>query len=71
MPAFVVSSGSILPPEFPGKLTIYVVFSSLVAASGGLLFGYDIGITGLTSIWQNRIVHQFFTLPDRWCYKHG
>ncbi|CAI7776383.1 unnamed protein product [Closterium sp. NIES-53] len=32
--------------QFNGRVTAYVILSSLVAASGGLLFGYDIGITG-------------------------
>ncbi|GJP37541.1 hypothetical protein CLOM_g21939 [Closterium sp. NIES-68] len=32
--------------QFGGRVTAFVILSSLVAASGGLLFGYDIGITG-------------------------
>ncbi|KAI3833269.1 hypothetical protein MKW98_006368 [Papaver atlanticum] len=32
--------------EYPGKLTGYVFFTCIVAACGGLLFGYDIGISG-------------------------
>ena len=28
------------------KLTGYVVFVAILAASGGLLFGYDLGVTG-------------------------
>jgi len=32
--------------EFQGRITVYVLFASLVAASGGLLFGYDLGVTG-------------------------
>eukprot|EP00897_Mesotaenium_endlicherianum_P008642 jgi/Mesen1/7806/ME000408S06901 len=31
---------------YEGKVTSYVILTSLMAASGGLLFGYDIGITG-------------------------
>ncbi|CAI5984010.1 unnamed protein product [Closterium sp. NIES-64] len=38
-----VSPGS---HQFNGRVTACVILSSLVAASGGLLFGYDIGITG-------------------------
>lgn len=30
----------------PGKMTSYVFFACLVAGSGGLIFGYDIGISG-------------------------
>ncbi|KAJ0982676.1 hypothetical protein J5N97_010931 [Dioscorea zingiberensis] len=32
--------------EFEGKITRYVVLCSIVAATGGLMFGYDIGISG-------------------------
>lgn len=32
--------------EYPGHATIYVIVTSVLAAMGGLIFGYDIGITG-------------------------
>lgn len=32
--------------DYSGKMTIYVVLSCMVAAMGGLIFGYDIGISG-------------------------
>ncbi|XP_074576330.1 sugar transport protein MST3-like [Curcuma longa] len=32
--------------EYPGKLTVFVFFTCVVAATGGLIFGYDIGISG-------------------------
>lgn len=32
--------------EFPGRLTFQVLLCSLIAAFGGLMFGYDIGISG-------------------------
>lgn len=32
--------------EFKGKLTFQVVLCSVIAAFGGLMFGYDIGISG-------------------------
>ncbi|RZC56082.1 hypothetical protein C5167_014946 [Papaver somniferum] len=32
--------------EYPGNLTGYVFFTCLIAACGGLIFGYDIGISG-------------------------
>lgn len=32
--------------EFPGRLTVQVILCSLIAAFGGLMFGYDIGISG-------------------------
>ncbi|KAF0897712.1 hypothetical protein E2562_000428 [Oryza meyeriana var. granulata] len=31
---------------YPGKMTAFVFFTCLVASSGGLIFGYDIGISG-------------------------
>lgn len=32
-----------------GRVTAFVVITCIVAAMGGLLFGYDIGISGLFS----------------------
>ncbi|GLJ21728.1 hypothetical protein SUGI_0404980 [Cryptomeria japonica] len=32
--------------EFEGRITPYVVITCILAASGGLMFGYDIGISG-------------------------
>ncbi|KAL2555975.1 Sugar transport protein 3 [Forsythia ovata] len=32
--------------QYNGKITWFVVLSSLVAATGGIIFGYDIGISG-------------------------
>ena len=40
---------------YPGNLTLYVTFTCIVAAMGGLIFGYDIGISG-----NNNIYHPFF-----------
>ncbi|KAF0920868.1 hypothetical protein E2562_037528 [Oryza meyeriana var. granulata] len=34
------------PKHYPGKMTAYVFLACLVASSGGLIFGYDIGISG-------------------------
>lgn len=31
---------------YPGNLTLYVTVTCMVAAMGGLIFGYDIGISG-------------------------
>lgn len=32
--------------EYPGDLTVFVMITCIVAAMGGLIFGYDIGISG-------------------------
>eukprot|EP01018_Ginkgo_biloba_P005973 Gb_10108 [translate_table: standard] len=32
--------------DYPGRLTMFVLVTSIVAATGGLIFGYDIGISG-------------------------
>ena len=32
--------------EYPGKLTWSVLISCVLGAMGGLIFGYDIGISG-------------------------
>ncbi|CAO2842728.1 unnamed protein product [Amaranthus hypochondriacus] len=44
MPAggFVTQGGK----EYPGKLTPYVLVTCIVGSMGGLIFGYDIGISG-------------------------
>ena len=34
---------------YPGNLTPFVTFTCVVAAMGGLIFGYDIGISGTQS----------------------
>ncbi|KAL1201825.1 Sugar transport protein 12 [Cardamine amara subsp. amara] len=45
MPAvgIVIGNGN---KEYPGNLTTYVTITCIVAAMGGLIFGYDIGISG-------------------------
>nr|CAD1823249.1 unnamed protein product [Ananas comosus var. bracteatus] len=32
--------------EYPGKMTLFVFLTCFVASSGGLIFGYDLGISG-------------------------
>ncbi|KAG5628799.1 hypothetical protein H5410_000516 [Solanum commersonii] len=41
---FAVSGGG--GGDYEGKVTAFVIMTCLVAATGGLLFGYDIGISG-------------------------
>ncbi|XP_021841542.1 sugar transport protein 1-like [Spinacia oleracea] len=42
----IIIDGGKVGKEYPGKLTGYVFLSCLLAAAGGLIFGYDIGISG-------------------------
>ncbi|CAK8566341.1 unnamed protein product [Lathyrus sativus] len=44
--AFSVDSKPVTAINIGGKLTLTIIISCIVAASCGLLFGYDIGITG-------------------------
>ena len=47
MPAVVVSASGDTP-EFEGRTTVYVIVCVIIAAFGGLMFGYDIGISGFS-----------------------
>lgn len=40
---------------FNGKITLSVVLTCIVAASSGLIFGYDLGITGIFFLKKNPI----------------
>ncbi|MCO5547522.1 hypothetical protein L7F22_000972 [Adiantum nelumboides] len=42
---FTAASGS-RASEYEAKMTIYVVLTCIIAASGGLMFGYDVGVSG-------------------------
>lgn len=52
MAVVVSSTGN--APAFEAKMTVYVFICVIIAAVGGLIFGYDIGISGLFS----------FSVPD-------
>lgn len=54
-------AGPVAPPgvEFEARITPYVIMTCIMAASGGLMFGYDIGISGgVTSM--NDFLEKFF-----------
>lgn len=34
--------------DYKGRVTLFVILSCMVAAMGGLIFGYDIGISGFS-----------------------
>ncbi|KAF8041954.1 hypothetical protein BT93_A0528 [Corymbia citriodora subsp. variegata] len=42
---FGIQSGGV-PKDYPGKVTAYVLITCIAAAMGGMIFGYDIGISG-------------------------
>lgn len=44
---FELSGGPV--KNYPRELTFYVLMTCIVAAMGGLIFGYDIGISGGTT----------------------
>lgn len=41
-----IPTSGFVSKDYPGKLTAYVLFTCIIAATGGLIFGYDIGISG-------------------------
>ncbi|CAN0856684.1 Sugar transport protein 8 [Linum grandiflorum] len=45
--------------HFPSKITIYVVLCWFLAAFGGLMFGYDIGISGGVSAMDDFLIKFF------------
>ena len=47
MPAAVIAESGGDAVDFPAKLTKQVLICTLVSAFGGLMFGYDIGISGM------------------------
>ncbi|CAL9078305.1 unnamed protein product [Musa textilis] len=58
-----MAGGAVMAPavfkDYPGKMTLYVFVTCLVASSGGLIFGYDIGISGgITSM--DTFLQRFF-----------
>ncbi|KAJ4722426.1 Sugar transport protein [Melia azedarach] len=42
--AVVAASGDV--PQFEGKITVYIIICVIIGAFGGLMFGFDIGISG-------------------------
>lgn len=55
---FVAFSGD--SPAFQAKMTVYVFICVVIAAVGGLIFGYDIGISGTILLSVNIVFFFFF-----------
>lgn len=55
--------------NYEGRVTGYVIFTCLVAAMGGLLFGYDLGISGgvtsMESFLKKFFPHVYKTMNDK------
>ncbi|XP_038895572.1 sugar carrier protein C [Benincasa hispida] len=67
MPAVGIATGG-SKKAYPGNLTLYVTVTCIVAAMGGLIFGYDIGISGgVTSM--DSFLKKFF--PSVFRKKHA
>jgi hypothetical protein len=45
---FMVEGGPVTG-GYNGRVTVFVILSCIVAGSGGILFGYDLGISGIYS----------------------
>ncbi|XVF66687.1 hypothetical protein PTKIN_Ptkin10aG0057300 [Pterospermum kingtungense] len=69
MPAVVVSSSGDIP-EFEGRTTIYVVVCVIIAAFGGLMFGYDIGISGGVTSMDDFLKNFFLVVYERKQHAH-
>ncbi|KAM6561957.1 hypothetical protein CsatB_021955 [Cannabis sativa] len=65
--AVMVESGGSSGGDFPAKLTKQVIVCSIIAACGGLMFGYDIGISGGVTSMDDFLV-KFF--PIVYAKKH-
>ncbi|PKU84602.1 Sugar carrier protein C [Dendrobium catenatum] len=48
--------------HYPGKITIHVFLTCLMAATGGLLFGYDVGISGGVTSMDSFLIKFFPTV---------
>lgn len=56
-----MASGPVVTKNYAGGMTLYVLVTCIVAATGGLLFGYDIGISGGVTSMES-FLKKFF--PD-------
>ncbi|KAA8548622.1 hypothetical protein F0562_000306 [Nyssa sinensis] len=52
-------------PEFKSKITVYVLACWILAAFGGLMFGYDIGISGGVTAMDDFLIKFFPAVHER------
>ncbi|XP_030532386.1 sugar transport protein 8-like [Rhodamnia argentea] len=69
MPAVITSHGSHVP-EHDGKITFYVILCVIISAFGGLLFGYDIGISGGVTSMDDFLIEFFPAVYDKKKHAH-
>merc|ERR1712051_1152005 len=67
-PAMVVSSGD--AQEFEGKITFTVIICVIIGAFGGLMFGYDIGISGGVTSMDDFLEKFFMSVYERKQHAH-
>ncbi|KAK6935754.1 Major facilitator, sugar transporter-like [Dillenia turbinata] len=65
MPAFRMAVAGPGGSDFTGKLTSQVLICSIIAAFGGLMFGYDIGISGGVTSMDDFLIKFFPTVYER------
>ncbi|KAK9161156.1 hypothetical protein Syun_007497 [Stephania yunnanensis] len=59
MPGVVVVAPDGGLPQFEGKTTVYVIICGIIAAFGGFIFGYDIGISGGVTAMDDFLIKFF------------
>ncbi|KDP40152.1 hypothetical protein JCGZ_02150 [Jatropha curcas] len=69
MPAIVIASNGDMP-TFEGRMTFTVVLCVIIAACGGLMFGYDIGVSGGVSAMDDFLVKFFPSVYERKKHAH-
>lgn len=52
-------------PDFDGKLTFFVMLCVVIAACGGLMFGYDIGVSGGVTAMDDFLIKFFPEVYER------
>ena len=63
MPAGGLSVSAPSGVEFEAKITPIVVISCIMAATGGLMFGYDVGVSGTANASSSSVPHVYRSSP--------